>query len=426
MGKTVLVIGGGGREHAICWKLAQSPHITRLLCAPGNGGIADLATCYPQVRATDIPAILALAQDQGVDYVVVAPDDPLAMGCVDALQEVGIPAFGPTQAAALLESSKSYAKAVMAKYRIPTARWQAFDHLQAALDYVNRQPLPVVIKADGLALGKGVIIAHTHSEARKALEAMMIQGAFGGAGTRVVIEECLTGPEMTVLCFTDGITLVPMLASQDHKRAYDGDQGPNTGGMGAIAPAPLATPEIMACIDETILQPSLRAIQAEGLDFRGVLYVGLMLTPAGPRVIEYNARFGDPETQALLPLLETDLFEVFEAVTQRRLAQIPLVWKQDACACVVMASGGYPEAYETGKVIAGIAQAEVAGALVFHAGTRLTADKLLTAGGRVLGITATAQTLPQALNAAYAATDCIQFEGMHLRRDIGLAFFRGQ
>ena len=416
----VLVVGGGGREHALCWKLAQSPRVTELVCAPGNAGIAQVARCV-QVPAKDISGIVALAKAERADFVVVAPDDPLAMGCVDRLQEAGIPAFGPTQSAARMESSKIFAKSLMQKYNIPTAKYAIFTECDAALTYIDTQRTPVVVKADGLALGKGVVVAQTREEARAAVRDMMRDGRFGEAGAKVLIEECMTGPEVTLLCLVDGQTIVPMLSSQDHKRALEGDQGLNTGGMGTIAPCPLYTPEIAERVEREILLPTLAALHAEGIVFRGVLYVGLMLTPAGPRVVEYNARFGDPETQVLLPLLDSDLLEAMLACSEGRLSPQHLRWRTDSAACVVLASGGYPGPYEKDKPISGLEEAARRGGLVFHAGTRQEKDAVLTAGGRVLGVTAVADTLHAALAAAYTAADAIAFEGLHRRNDIGRA-----
>lgn len=418
----VLVIGGGGREHAICAKLKESPLVTELLCAPGNAGIAQVARCFPAVKAIDINGMVALCREEAVDFVLVTPDDPLALGAVDRLREAGIEAFGPTAEAARLESSKAYAKRFMEKAGIPTAKWAAFDDMEAALSYLASQRAPIVVKADGLALGKGVVVAQTIEEARDAVRAMMQESRFGEAGRRVVIEECLMGQEATVLCFTDGKTLHAMPASQDHKRALDGDRGENTGGMGAFAPSPCYSSETAARVEAEILQPTLRTIQEEGLDFRGILYVGLMLTEEGPKVIEYNARFGDPETQVLMPLLETDLLEILLACARQRLAEVPITWRKQSAACVVLASGGYPGSYETGKPITGIPAAEADGASVFHAGTAMREGVPVTAGGRVLNVVAVADALPEALAAAYRAAGKISFEGMHLRTDIGGIF----
>lgn len=415
----VLVIGGGGREHAVCKKLAESPLVDALLCAPGNAGIAQVAACVPEVKATDVPGIVALAKREGVDFVCVTPDDPLALGCVDALEAEGIPAFGPRACAAQMEASKIFSKNLMKKYGIPTAKSEVFDDADAALAYLDTQSAPIVVKADGLALGKGVIVAQTIDEAKQAVVDMMRGGRFGRSGARVLIEECMVGREVTVLCFTDGRVIVPMPASQDHKRVFDGDKGPNTGGMGAFAPSPLYTPDVARRVTDEILQPTLRAMNAEGLDFRGVLYVGLMLTADGPKVVEYNARFGDPETQAVLPLLESDLMEIMLAVREQRLEQLDIRWRGGAAACVVLASGGYPGKYEGGKAITGIVKAEALGATVYHAGTAVKDGALVTAGGRVLGVTALGESLADAVHHAYKAAREIHFDGAHMRSDIG-------
>lgn len=415
----VLVIGGGGREHAVCSKLKESPLVTQLLCAPGNAGIAQIARCVPEVKATDVQAIVELARKEQVDFVCVTPDNPLALGCVDALEAAGIPAFGPDARAAQMEASKIFSKNLMKKYGIPTAKSEIFDEMEAALAYLDTQQAPIVVKADGLALGKGVTVASTIEEARRAVVDMMQGGRFGKSGARVLIEECMVGREVTVLCFCDGKTLVPMPASQDHKRAYDGDRGPNTGGMGAFAPSPLYTPQLAARTEREILLPTLRAMQAEGLVFKGVLYVGLMLTDEGPKVVEYNARFGDPETQAVLPLLKSDLMEILIAVREQRLGRMQIRWSDQAAACVVLASGGYPGPYESGRAITGLEEAQAAGAVVYHAGTKRGPDGFVTAGGRVLGVTALGGTLSEAVRRAYEAAGKIHFEGMHMRSDIG-------
>ena len=415
----VLVIGGGGREHAVCKKLSESPLVTELLCAPGNAGIAQVARCVPDVKATDVPAIVALAKAEQVDFVCVTPDDPLALGCVDALEEAGIAAFGPNAQAAQMEASKIFSKNLMHKYGIPTAKSEVFTDADAALAYLATQQAPIVVKADGLALGKGVVVAQTIEEARQAVEEMMRGGKFGKSGARVLIEECMFGREVTVLCFCDGKTIVPMRASQDHKRVFDGDKGPNTGGMGAFAPSPLYTEEIAKRTEQKILLPTLRAMNAEGITFKGVLYVGLMLTAQGPKVVEYNARFGDPETQAVLPLLESDLMEIMMAVREQHLSGIDIRWKEQAAACIVLASGGYPGKYESGKVISGLEDAQAMGATVYHAGTKLVDGAYVTAGGRVLGVTALGNTLADAVHGAYAAAEKIHFEGAHMRKDIG-------
>ena len=415
----VLVIGGGGREHAVCKKLSESKDVTQILCAPGNAGIAQVARCIPEVKATDIEGIVALAKNEKVDFVCVTPDDPLALGCVDRLEEEGIPAFGPTAYAAQMEASKIFSKNLMRKYGIPTAKCEIFTEMDKALAYLDTQEAPIVVKADGLALGKGVVVASTIEEAKNAVIEMMEGGKFGRSGARVLIEECMVGREVTVLCFCDGKTIRPMPASQDHKRVFDGDKGLNTGGMGAFAPSPLYTEEIAERTEKEILIPTLNAMNSEGFTFKGVLYVGLMLTKDGPKVVEYNARFGDPETQVVLPLLESDLFAIMRAVREGRLAEMDIRWKKGSAACIVLASGGYPEKYESGKLISGLEDAEAAGATVYHAGTKKTDAGYVTAGGRVLGVTALGDTLADAVHSAYAAAEKIHFEGAHMRRDIG-------
>ena len=415
----VLVIGGGGREHAVCKKLSESKDVTQILCAPGNAGIAQVARCIPEVKATDVEGIVALAKNEKVDFVCVTPDDPLALGCVDRLEEEGIPAFGPTAYAAQMEASKIFSKNLMRKYGIPTAKCEIFTEMDKALAYLDTQKAPIVVKADGLALGKGVVVAATIEEAKNAVIEMMEGGKFGRSGARVLIEECMVGREVTVLCFCDGKTIRPMPASQDHKRVFDGDKGPNTGGMGAFAPSPLYTEEIAERTEKEILIPTLNAMNSEDFTFKGVLYVGLMLTKDGPKVVEYNARFGDPETQVVLPLLESDLFAIMRAVREGRLAETDIRWKKESAACIVLASGGYPEKYESGKLISGLEDAEAAGATVYHAGTKKTDAGYVTAGGRVLGVTALGDTLADAVHSAYAAAEKIHFEGAHMRRDIG-------
>ncbi len=417
----VLVVGGGGREHAILWALAKSPKVTQLFCAPGNAGIADVAQCV-DLKATDVEGITAWAKEHAMDFVVVAPDDPLALGMVDALEAAGIPAFGPRKNAAILEASKAFSKELMAKYHIPTAKYRTFTQLEEALAYLEEQGAPIVVKADGLALGKGVVVAQSVAEAQEAARAMMEEGKFGAAGRTLVIEECMTGPEVTVLAFCDGKHLVTMPASQDHKRAFDGNQGPNTGGMGAIAPVGCYTPDLARqCMDE-IFQPTVDAMAAEGRPFQGVLYFGLMLTPQGPKVVEYNARFGDPECQAVLSLLESDLMDIFLACRNGTLDQVEVRWKDGAACCLVLASGGYPASYPKGLPITGLEEAGKS-AVVFHAGTaRNEQGEIVTNGGRVLGVTATAGDLEAAIAGAYAAAKCIHFDGMHFRNDIGHAF----
>lgn len=413
----VLVIGSGGREHAICAKLSESPKVDHVWCAPGNGGIAAVAECIA-IGATDIEGVVAFAKEHKPDLVMVAPDDPLSLGMVDALEENGIRAFGPRKNAAVIEGSKSFAKDLMQKYSIPTAKYAVFEDSAEAIAYIEREGAPIVIKADGLALGKGVTVAETEAQAIEAVRDAIDGGAFGGAGARVVIEECLTGPEVSVLAFVDGKTLKTMPSAQDHKRAYDNDEGPNTGGMGAFSPSRFYTQDIAAQCMETIFKPTVAAMAAEGRAFKGVLYFGLMLTEKGPRVIEYNARFGDPETQAVLMRLESDLFDIFNAVIDETLDEIDIQWSDSAACCVCMASGGYPKAYEKGKEITGLS--DVSESTVFHAGTEQADGKLVTAGGRVLGVTAVADTLDEAIARAYRDVKRIHFDGAHFRTDIGV------
>ncbi len=416
----VLVIGGGGREHTVIKKLVENKRITNLYCTPGNGGIGAQAECV-NIKATDVEMTAAFAQQHAIDFVVVTPDDPLVLGMTDALEALGIRCFGPSRKAAQLEGSKSFAKNLMKKYNIPTAAYEVFERSQDAVDYVkSRGEYPVVIKADGLALGKGVIIAQNLLEAESAIRDMIDGERFGESGARIVIEEFLRGPEVSVLTFTDGKTVRPMVSSMDHKRAYDNDEGPNTGGMGTIAPNPHYTPELAAVCMDTIFLPTIRAMRAEGAPFKGCLYFGLILTAKGPYVIEYNCRLGDPETQVVFPLLKTDLLSVFEAVADEHLADIDIEWEEGAAACVVMASGGYPQSYETGKAITGLEEAEaLRGVTVYHAGTRYEDGHYTTAGGRVLGVTAKGKTLETAIKKAYEAAGKIHFEGAHYRKDIG-------
>lgn len=417
----ILVVGGGGREHAIIKKLKESPKVTELFAAPGNGGIAEDAVCV-DIKATDVGAIVDFATKEKMDYVVVAPDDPLVLGMVDALAEKGIPAFGPRKLAARIEGSKAFSKDLMKKYGIPTAEYEVFEDATRAMEYIqSKGKYPIVIKADGLALGKGVLICETEQQAQDGLKSMLEDKIFGNSGSRVVVEEFLTGPEVSVLSFTDGKTIKPMVSSMDHKRALDGDKGLNTGGMGTIAPNPYYTPEVaQQCMDEIFL-PTIRAMEQEGCPFTGCLYFGLMLTPNGPKVIEYNCRFGDPETQVVLPLLQGDLLEIMLATTNGTLEQTPVEFAQSSAACVILASGGYPQKYATGKIISGLEKGHLANksALVYHAGTKQTPEGLATSGGRVLGVTAVADTLQQAIQKAYTAAENISFEGMHFRKDIG-------
>ena len=416
----ILVVGGGGREHAIIMKLAESPRTEKLYCAPGNGGISRYAECF-DVKATDIDGIVALAKKLAVDMVVVAPDDPLVMGMVDALNAEGIMTFGPDKAAAIIEGSKAFSKDLMKKYGIPTAAYETFTDAGEAIAYIKKQgKYPAVVKADGLALGKGVIIAQTAQEAEEAVRSIMEDKIFGESGSKLVVEEFLTGPEMSVLSFTDGNTVVPMISSMDHKRALDGDQGLNTGGMGTVAPNPFYTEAVANECMENIFLPTIKAMKAEGRTFKGCLYFGLMLTPDGVKVIEYNCRFGDPETQVVLPLLDADLVDIFESVYKGNLSDVDIKWKDQSCACVVMASGGYPKKYPTGLEMSGMDdKGQVDGVFVYHAGTKYADGKFLTAGGRVLGVTATGDTLQAALDKSYEAVKKISFENAHYRTDIG-------
>ncbi len=416
----VLVVGGGGREHAIIRKLKESSLVTKLYAAPGNGGISADAECVP-IKATDIEKMVDYAKKHEIDFVVVAPDDPLVMGMADAMNEAGIRTFGPNKAAAIIEGSKAFSKNLMKKYGIPTAAYEVFDDPQKAIDYIRVQnTYPTVIKADGLALGKGVVIAEDFHAAEEAVKSMMEDKIFGESGSHVVIEEFLTGPEVSVLAFTDSKVMKPMISSKDHKRVFDHDQGPNTGGMGTIAPNPDYTDETAERCMKEIFRPTMEAMVKEGRPFKGCLYFGLMLTPKGPKVIEYNCRFGDPETQVVLPLLDTDLMEIFLAIDEERLSDLDIRWKKGAAACVVMASGGYPKKYPTGLPITGLdAGGQTAGATVYHAGTKREGDSYFTSGGRVLGVTAIGDNLTDALNQSYAAVKNISFEECHYRNDIG-------
>lgn len=413
----ILVVGGGGREHAIIKSLKKSPRVTEIYAAPGNGGIAADAICTG-IGAKDLAGITTFAKDNAIDFAVVAPDDPLVLGAVDLLEEAGIACFGPNKAAAILEGSKVFSKDLMKKYHIPTAEYRVFDNMDEALDYLKTAPIPTVVKADGLALGKGVTVAMTRQEAVAAVRACMEDKIFGESGSHILIEEFLTGPEVSVLSFTDGKVVVPMVSSMDHKRIGDGDTGPNTGGMGTIAPNPCYTPELaQRCMDEIFL-PTIAAMNAEGRTFKGCLYFGLMMTPKGPKVIEYNCRFGDPETQVVLPLLKSDLLTIMRATVDGTLADTPVEFASGAACCVVLASGGYPVSYKSGYPISGLDEAGKT-ATVFHAGTKLIDGQIVTAGGRVLGVTATANTLEAAIDKAYQAADKITFTDMHMRRDIG-------
>lgn len=410
-----MVIGGGGREHAIIKKLRENPQVAEIYALPGNGGIANDAVCV-DIGAKDIEGIVRFAKESQIGYAVVAPDDPLAMGCVDALEAAGVPCFGPRMNAAAIESSKVFAKNLMKKYGIPTASYEVFDKLDDALRYLETAPIPTVIKADGLALGKGVTVAMTREEAVRAVREAMEEKKFGSSGERIVIEEYLEGPEVSVLCFTDGMTIKPMVSSMDHKRALDGDLGPNTGGMGTIAPNPYYTPKVAKACMESIFLPTIRAMKSERREFKGCLYFGLMITKDGPKVIEYNCRFGDPETQVVLPLLKSDLLTVMQAVTEGTLDDCEVTFEDRCACCVVLASEGYPGSYGKGYEIT---IPEDIRDSVFVAGAKLQDGKLLTSGGRVLGVTAVADTLPEAIKAAYASAERVTFENRFYRRDIG-------
>ena len=413
----ILVVGGGGREHAIIKKIKQNPEVTEIVCLPGNAGIAADAECV-NIKATDIDGIVGYVKGHPVDFAVVAPDDPLALGCVDRLHELGVKCFGPDAKAARIEASKVFAKNLMKKYGIPTAAYETFEDARKALDYVKNCPLPIVVKADGLALGKGVTICFTRDEAAAAVKAAMLDGAFGASGSRVVIEEYLEGPEVSVLAFTDGHVVKPMVSSMDHKRVGDGDVGPNTGGMGTIAPNPCYTPEVAERCMREIFLPTVAAMNAEGCPFKGCLYFGLMVTKDGPKVIEYNCRFGDPETQVVLPLMKSDLLTVMLAVENGTLADTPVEFEDGAACCVMLASGGYPGKYEKGKVIDLGRAGDMAE--IYHSGTgRNEKGELVTAGGRVLGVCCTADDLQTAIEKAYRAADEVKWDGMILRRDIG-------
>ena len=412
----ILVVGGGGREHAIIKKIKENPSVTKIYALPGNGGIASDAECVA-IGAKDIPAIVAFAKENQIDFAVVAPDDPLVLGAVDALTAEGIPCFGPEAKAAIIEGSKVFSKNLMKKYGIPTAAYEVFTDIEGALRYLETSPIPTVIKADGLALGKGVIIAQTREEAKDAVRSMMEEKQFGESGSRVVIEEFLTGPEVSVLAFTDGKVVRPMVSSMDHKRALDNDQGLNTGGMGTVAPNPYYTPDIAAECMEKIFLPTINAMNAEGRTFRGCLYFGLMLTPNGPKVIEYNCRFGDPETQVVLPLLETDLLTIMMATANGTLAEVDVKFSNRNACCVIVASRGYPVQYQSGFEMQLPADDE--NGFIYVAGAKKDGDKLLSAGGRVLGVTAISDTLETAIEKAYERVKLVKFENGYFRSDIG-------
>lgn len=416
----VLVVGSGGREHAVIKKLKENSSIKKIICAPGNGGISADAECV-DIKATDVEGVVNFAKENQIDFCVVTPDDPLALGMVDALEKEGIACFGPRQNAAIIEASKAFSKDLMKKYNIPTAEYEIFEDEKDALKYIEeKNTFPIVIKADGLALGKGVLICESLSAAKTALHEMMFEHIFGKSGSKVVVEEFMTGPEVSVLAFTDSKTIKPMISSMDHKRANDNDGGLNTGGMGTIAPSPYYTKEIADTCMETIFSPTINAMNQEGRPFKGCLYFGLMLTPNGPKVVEYNCRFGDPETQVVLPLLESDLFEIMQACQNETLDQVDIKWSDEACACVVEASGGYPIKYEKGFEIHGLDEnGQHEGVTVYHAGSKKENGKYYTNGGRVLGITTKGNNLQEALDKAYAAVKEITFDKMHYRTDIG-------
>ena len=418
----VLVIGGGGREHAICWKLSKSPKVDELYCAPGNAGIAEVAKCV-DIGVMDFEKMADFAKKEAFDLVVVGPDDPLAGGIVDVLEEKGLRVFGPRKNAAILEGSKAFSKDLMKKYGIPTAAYETFDTPEAALNYLETAPVPIVLKADGLALGKGVLICNTREEAKEGVKTLMLDKQFGHAGDRIVVEQFMTGREVSVLSFVDGKTIKIMTSAQDHKRAKDGDQGLNTGGMGTFSPSPFYTPEVDEFCKKHIYQATVDAMKAEGREFKGIIFFGLMLTADGPKVLEYNARFGDPETQVVLPRMKNDIVDVFEACVDGTLDQIDLQFEDNAAVCVVLASDGYPEHYEKGKKITGLENfKDKDGYYVFHAGSKFDAEgNILTNGGRVLGVTATGKDLKEARANAYKATEWVNFENKYMRHDIGYA-----
>ncbi len=415
----VLVVGSGGREHALVRKIKESKKVDYIACCPGNGGISYDAECF-DVSATDIDGVVKLAKEIKADFVVVAPDDPLVMGMVDALNAEGFATFGPRANAAIIEGSKVFSKELMKKYNIPTAKYNVFDKAEDVINYIKAEnEFPTVIKADGLALGKGVIIPETLDEAVAGVKEIMEDKIFGDSGNNVVVEEFLTGPEVSVLAFTDGKCVKPMVTSMDHKRALDGDKGLNTGGMGTVSPNPYYTDEIAEECMNTIFLPTIEAMNKEGRTFKGCLYFGLMLTPKGPKVIEYNCRFGDPETQVVLPRLKTDIMDIFEAINNETLSDLDIEWDDRACTCVIMASGGYPKSYPKGIEINGLTDGQLDGVTVYHAGTKRDGDKLVTSGGRVLGVTALGESIEDALAKSYAGVEKIKFDGAHYRKDIG-------
>jgi phosphoribosylamine--glycine ligase len=414
----VLVIGSGGREHALIWKLSLSPQVKKLYCAPGNPGMAQLAEVV-EIAADSLEELTRFARSKKIDLALVGPEAPLAAGLVDRFQKEGLAIFGPTQKAARLESSKAFAKEFMHKYHIPTASYEVFSDHSQALVFVRRANFPLVIKASGLAAGKGAVIVRNREEAEQTLQEMMVKKIFGQAGEEIVIEDFLEGEELSLMAFCDGKTIVPMKIAQDHKRLLEGDEGPNTGGMGAYAPVPFVSDHDLRELQEKILNPTLTGLGQEGIDYRGILYAGLMLTESGPKVLEFNCRFGDPETQAVLPLLKTDLVEICQAVIEQKLLKVTLQWEQAFAACVVLAAEGYPGSYEKGREIRGLDEISSPEGLVFHAGTKLSQGKLITSGGRVLGVTALGDTLEQSIEKAYRIVDKVHFEGMQYRTDIG-------
>lgn len=415
----ILIVGSGGREHAIAWKLAQSPKVDKIYCAPGNAGIADVAECI-DVKAEDIQGICKAAKEKEIDMAVIGPEVPLAMGITDELEKVGVKTFGPNKKCSQLEASKAFTKSFLARHDIPTAKYKEYTDKDALMADIGIYGYPMVLKADGLAAGKGVVLAENAEEAATAIEEMMGSRVFGDAADKVVVEECLVGVEASCLCFVDENTIVPMKSAQDYKRIFDGDKGPNTGGMGTYSPSLMFTEEVEKRVMDEILLPTLEGFKKDGLDFKGVLFVGLMLTEDGPKVIEFNNRFGDPETQSVLMRLDTDLYEIFEAVCDNRLADIDIKWKDERAVCVVLASGGYPGDYEKGKVITGLDSVDD-GVVVFHAGTKFNEDgDVVTAGGRVLGVTTTGKTHDEARAKAFENVKKISFEGMQYRNDIGL------
>ena len=415
----VLVVGGGGREHALVWKISQSPKVTKIYAAPGNAGMAGIAECTP-IKAEDIPGLLAFARANAIDLTIVGPEGPLSMGIVDEFTNAGLRIFGPSRKAAEIEASKRFSKDLMKKHHIPTAEYGVFTDKAAAAAYVREKGAPIVVKADGLAAGKGVVVAETVEEALRALDIIMTEKAYGAAGERVVIEECLTGEEASFMAFSDGRTVVPMASSQDHKRVFDADKGPNTGGMGAYSPAPVVTKQLERKVMDTIMIPTVRAMEKEGRLFKGVLYAGLMIKNNEAKVLEFNARFGDPETQPVMARLDTDLIEIIEAILDGRLSTLEVRWKPESAVCIVMASGGYPGNYEKGKEITGLDKAAgLKGVLVFHSGTAMKNGKVVTDGGRVLGVTGLGPAVAAAIDNAYKGARVIGFDGAHYRRDIG-------